>query len=395
MKALKRPGRYGDGGGLYLVVTKSGSKQWVQRIVIDGKRRDLGLGGFPTISLRAAREKALDNKTLVRMGGNPLVQITMTTPTFKEMAQQYISLTAPRWRSPNTRIHWERSLENYVYPLVGGLPVDRIERGQVLQILTPIWTVKSETGRKLRRRMRAIFAAAMAHGHIELNPAGEIIDAALPSMPAVKAHYRALPYQDVPAALETVDESPASWPVKLAFRFLVLTAARSGEVRGATWDEIDLDAATWTIPGSRMKAGREHRVPLSTQAIAALRAALPMRDDSNLLFPSTRTNRALSDMTFTKLLRDVGLADRATAHGFRTSFKTWCMERTNVSWAVGESALAHTLGNSTEAAYARSDLFEKRRNLMQNWGEYVAPLELSLEYEARQVQGQKFKQPEA
>ena len=371
VNSLKKPGRYGDGRGLYLVVRPSGSRAWVQRIVIDGKRRDMGLGGFPDISLQSAREKAEANRTDVKMGGNPLAQITMTAPTFQDMAQQFIDLNAPRWKNAKTRIHWQQSLENYVYPTIGNLPVNRIERGVVLRILLPVWTQKPETARKLRRRMRAVFAAAMAHGHININPAGEIIDAALPKMPSVKAHYRALPYEEVPGALEIVDASTASLPVKLAFRFMVLTAARSGEVRGATWEEVDLEAATWVIPADRMKAGREHRVPLSTQALEALRAAWPMRDDSNIIFPSTRTRKRLSDMALTKLLRDVGLASKATAHGFRTSFKTWCMEQTNISWAVGEAALAHTVGNSTEAAYARSDLFKKRRTLMQQWADYV------------------------
>ncbi len=212
----------------------------------------------------------------------------------------------------------------------------------------------------------------MAHGFIELNPAGEVINAALPPMPAVKAHFRALPYGDVGKALETIEGSSSSLSSRLCLRFLVLTAARSGEARGTLWHEIDFEEREWRIPAARMKSGVEHRVPLSDVSMDVLQQALNLDDDSGLVFPSTlKPGRPLSDMTLTKILRSVGLADRATVHGFRTSFKTWAMERTDTPWAVGEAALAHTLGNSTEQAYARSDLFERRRTLMQQWADYL------------------------
>ena len=213
----------------------------------------------------------------------------------------------------------------------------------------------------------------MAHGFVEHNVAGEAIDGALPPMPQVREHLRSLPYQEVGAALRTVEASNASLSARLCLRFVVLTAARSGEARGATWDEIELDAAEWRILGGRMKAGAEHRVPLSDAALAVLAQARPLREESDLVFPSpVAPGRPLSDMTLTKVLRTTGLADRATVHGFRSSFKVWCMERTDTPWAVSEAALAHTLGNMTEQAYARSDLFEKRRALMQRWADFVA-----------------------
>ena len=372
VKALKKPGRYGDGAGLFLVIRPSGSKSWVQRIVVDGKRRDLGLGGFPALGLKEARERAAANRIDIATGGNPVTtRRKVTAPTFENMAERYITVNTPRWRHWKTSANWMQCFERYAFPVIGALPINRIERGLVLQVLEPIWTVKPAIARKLRQRIRAVFGYAMAHGHIESNPAGEAIDAALPSMPAVKAHFRALPYEAVGDCLKMVEASNASLPVKCCFAFTVLTATRSGEARGATWDEVDLESATWTIPGDRMKAGHEHRVPLSQQALEVLRVALPMRNDSNLIFPSTRTMRPLSDMALTKLLRDLGMAGKATVHGFRTSFKTWCMEQTNTPWAVGEAALAHTLGNSTEAAYARSDLFQKRRSLMQEWADFV------------------------
>ena len=203
---------------------------------------------------------------------------------------------------------------------------------------------------------------------METNPAGEAINGALPPMPKVKAHLRALPYQEVGAALETVSASEASLPSKLCFRFLVLTAARSGEARGATWDEIDLQGTVWRIPSERMKAGVEHRVPRVGQALDLLGEASALRDEAGLVFPSPlKPGSPLSDVTLTKVLRSTGLTERATVHGFRSSFKNWTLEQTDTPWAVSESALAHILGNSTEQAYARSDLFERRRALMQLW----------------------------
>ena len=260
-------------------------------------------------------------------------------------------------------------------PTLGNTALDRIDRSDVLRVLTPIWTTRPETARRVRQRMRTVFLWGMAHGFMETNPAGETIDGALPAMPKVKAHLRALPYQEGGAALEVVESSQASVAARLCFLFLVLTAARSGEARGATWDEIDLQGQEWRIPSQRMKAGMEHRVPLSRQALDLLREASALRDESGLVFPSPlKWGSPLSDMTLTKVLRSVGLAERATAHGFRSSFKNWTLEQTDTPWAVSEAALAHMLGNSTEQAYARSDLFERRRALMQRWADFQSAI---------------------
>ncbi len=265
-------------------------------------------------------------------------------------------------------------MERHALPSLGSLRIDRVRRMEVLDVLTPIWTCKPETARRIRQRLRRIFAWALAHGFIDHNPAGEVIDGALPPMPAVRQHFRALPYIETGEALRKVDESPASLSSKLCFKFLVLTAARSGEARGAQWKEVDLEGAVWTIPGERMKGGVEHRVPLSRQAMEVLSGAPILRDGSGLVFPSpTMAGRELSNMTLTKILRSTGLAERATCHGFRTSFRTWTLEQTNAPWAVAEAALAHGLGNGVEKSYARSDLFERRRGLMQAWADYVLP----------------------
>ena len=373
VKALKEPGRYSDGGGLHLYIGKAGRKSWVLRITIDGRRRDIGLGGVPSVSLARAREKAADNRAAVAEGRDPLAdKHAPAIPTFKEAACAVHEANKPRWRNARHIASWMQTLERHAMPTLSNRPLDRLDRGDVLRVLTPIWTTRPETARRVRQRMRTVFRWGMAHGFMETNPAGEAIDGALPPMPKVKAHLRALPYQEVGSALETVDAIQASIPAKLCFRFLVLTAARSGEARGATWEEIDLQDQVWRIPSERMKAGMEHRVPLSVQALDLLGEASALRDESELVFPSPlRPGSSMSDMTLTKVLRSTGLSERATVHGFRSSFKNWTLEQTDTPWAVSESALAHILGNSTEQAYARSDLFERRRALMQLWADYL------------------------
>ena len=372
-KALKDPGRYSDGGGLHLYISKAGSKSWVQRITMDGRRRDIGLGGFPSVSLALAREKAAEKRAAVAEGRDPLAdKRSPAMPTFREAARAAHEANRPRWRNTKHITSWMQTLERHAMPKLGNIPLGRIDRGEVLRVLTPIWTSRPETARRVRQRMRTVFRWGMAHGFMESNPAGEAIDGALPPMPKVKAHLRALPYQEVGAALETVEGSQASIAAKLCFRFLVLTAARSGEARGARWDEVDLQEKVWRIPSVRMKAGKEHRVPLSGHALKLLGEATEMRDESGLVFPSPlKPGAPMSDMTLTKVLRATGLAERATVHGFRSSFKNWTLEQTDTPWAISEAALAHILGNSTEQAYARSDLFERRRTLMQQWADYL------------------------
>ena len=372
-KALKDPGRYADSGGLHLYISKAGRKSWVQRITIDRRRRDIGLGAFPSVGLAQAREKAADNRTAVAEGRDPVAEKhSPAMPTFREAARAVHAANKPRWRNDKHSASWMQTLERHAIPSLGNSPLDRIDRGGVLRVLTPIWTTRPETARRVRQRMRTVFLWGMAHGFMETNPAGEAIDGALPSMPKVRAHLRALPYQEVGAALEAVESSQASVAAKLCFRLLVLTAARSGEARGATWDEIDLEGQEWRIPSQRMKAGMEHRVPLSRPALDLLHEASAWRDATGLVFPSPlKWGSPLSDMTLTKVLRSVGLAERATIHGFRSSFKNWTLEQTDTPWAVSAAALAHFLGNATEQAYARSDLFERRRALMQLWADYL------------------------
>ena len=237
-------------------------------------------------------------------------------------------------------------------------------------MLTPIWIAKPGTARRVRRHIRATLKWCPAHGYVEFNAAGEGIDGALPKVPAVKSHFRALPYAELSAALEVIHAGRANPTTKLALRFLILTAGRTSEILGATWDEMDAEARVWRIPGQRMKAGTEHRVPLSTPAMDVLERAEAFEDGSGLVFPSSfRRGRKLSNMTLTKVLRDTGLAKRSTVHGFRSSFRDWCAD-TGKPREVAEAALAHTVGG-VEGAYFRSDLFERRRRLMDSWAAYL------------------------
>lgn len=372
-KAIKAPGMYGDGGGLYLNVKPGGARSWIQRVTMAGRRREMGLGSFPVVGLAAARALALANKTALAEGRDPFAENERGgMPTFREATERTFAASKPHWRSGKHVDKWWRSLESYAFPILGDMPVDEIGREDVLRVLTPIWGSKQETARRVRQRIRTVLKWSMAHGFVDFNMAGEVIDGALPPQRRIVQHMRSLPYVEVADALRTVEASRASIPAKLCLRFLVLTAARSGEARGATWDEVDMDAREWRIPAERMKASNAHRVPLSDAAQNVLEQAAPFRDESNLIFPSVvKLGSQMSDMTLTKVLRSTGLAERATVHGFRSSFRDWAAECTNAPHAVMELSLAHTVGSSVEQAYARSELIEKRRALLQQWSDYV------------------------
>ena len=372
-KSTREPGRYGDGRGLYLTVSPGGSKAWLLRIAIDGRRRDVGLGVYPDISLAKARQLSEAHRVAVAEGRDPLADKRRAKmPTFAEAAVKVHEANLPRWRNGKHTQQWLATLELYAFPVIGAMRVDRIERRDVLSILTPIWAAKPETARRVRQRIRTVLKWAQAHDFVEHNSAGEGIDGALPPMGRSKEQFRALPHAEVPAALDTVEASPASMAAKACLRFLILTAARSGEARGATWAEIDMDAREWRIPGERMKGGQAHRVPLSDAAVAVLTEAARLRDASNLIFPSPRkAGRPLSDMSLTKLLRDTGLADHATVHGFRSCFRDWAAECTNAPHSVMELSLAHSVGGAVEQAYARSTLLERRRALLAEWAAYL------------------------
>ena len=354
------------------MVKPSGTRSWVVRLIVNGKQRDIGIGGYPGVSLADARLRAAEMRADAIEGNNPTgADRTSDAPTFADAARVVHEMNLPRWRNKHAANEWLASLERYAFDRVGNVPMQLIERSDIIAVLSPIWTTKPETARRVRQRIRKVMQYGMAHGWVETNPAGEAIDGALPSMPKVKNHQRALPYSDVPAALDKIAHSQASEASKLCLRFLVLTAVRSGEARGARWSEVDAESATWTIPAERMKANGEHRVPLSRQAVDTLESARALDDGSGLIFASPlRRGEPLSWQALLKLLRTYDMD--TTVHGFRSAFKTWCIEEAATPWAVGEAALAHVVGNSVEAAYVRSDLFEQRRQLMQDWASFVA-----------------------
>ena len=281
VKNLSKPGSYTDGGGLMLKVHKSGGRQWLLRLTVNGKRRNMGLGGFPDVGLAEARRRAQKMRAAIQEERDPISERKAlaaappppAVPTFQDVAETVIELRAPTWTSERHETQWRASLRIHAMPTLGHKPIDSITSGDVLSVLTPIWHVKASTANRLRQRMSTIFDYAIAMNLRPDNPANGGVRAALPRLPLRRRHHPALPYSEVPDALAAVEASQSDEVTKLAFYFLVLTAARAGEVRGATWDEIDLDAATWTVPAERMKARREHRVPLSEQAVDVIERA--------------------------------------------------------------------------------------------------------------------------
>ena len=371
VEAAARLGRHGDGHGLYLYVKPSGAKSWVQRLSVHGRTRDMGLGGYPLVSLAEARQAAFDNRKLARDGGDPLaLKRKADVPTFEAAAAAVIELHRPGWRNAKHAAQWNATLTEYAFPRLGALSVGAITTADVMGVLMPIWQAKPETARRVRQRIGAVMKWSVAQGYRADNPAGDAIGQALPRHNGNgRRHHRALPHGEVAAAIAAVRASGAGVATKLAFEFLILTAARSGEVRLAAWAEMDIDAAVWTVPAERMKSGREHRVPLCARALAILAEARAIRDASGLVFPGTRGGKPLSENSLSKLMRDLGMD--AVPHGFRSSFRDWAAETSDAPHAVMEAALAHVVRDKVEAAYNRTDLFERRRMLMNRWAAYL------------------------
>ena len=321
------------------------------------------------VTLARARQKALANARIVSEGRDPRDRASRA-PTFEQAVETVIAIHAENWKDGGkSAAQWRASLRHYAVPKIGARRVDRISTADVMEVLLPIWSTKRETARRVRQRIGAVMKWAVAQGYREDNPAGDAISAALPKNSVRRQHQKALPHAQVAEALGRVRASKAHRATALAFEFLVLTACRSGEVRGARWDEVDDAASTWTVPTARMKAKLEHRVPLSSHAVAVLEQAREIADRSGLVFPSP-TGRVLSDSTLSKLVRELGIG--AVPHGFQSSFRDWAAERTDVPREVCELALAHVNSDRVEAAYRRSDLFDRRRELMQAWSDYLA-----------------------
>lgn len=380
VRRIATPGLHAVGGvsGLHLKITDTGSKSWVLRTTVGSKRRDIGLGSYPSVSLAEARERAREVRNKVWQGIDPLAERAalrrtqaQAIPTFDQCARRFMENKRHEFRNVKHVAQWESTLTQYASPVIGKLPVNEVELPHIVRVLEPIWLTKTETASRLRGRIESVLSWATVAGFRSGdNPArwkGHL-DAVFPKPGKVKAveHHDALPYQQMPAFFAALREREG-----LAARmveFCVLTAARSGEVRGACWNEIDLDAATWTIPGNRMKAGKEHRVPLAPAAVELLQA-LPREGD--LVFTAPRRGQ-FTDTALTKVLRRMKV--EATIHGMRSSFRDWAGETTGYPREVIEHALAHRLKDKAEAAYARGTLFDKRRELMQAWADYLDTL---------------------
>ena len=379
VKTISKPGRHGDGDGLYLHVAPSGTKSWVQRIVINEKRRDIGLGSYPAVSLAQARSLAADIRSAVAEGRDPLAEKqaakeaarnpSPSVPTFAEAATRVIELRRPTWSNPKHAAQWESTLATYAFPVIGEMTVNEITAADVLAVLEPIWTVKNETATRVRQRIGAVMDWAVQHGYCLYNPVGKGLLNVLPSFQREENHFPALPYEQVGWAVGLVRESNANLLTKLAFEFLVLTAARSGEVRHANWEEILWQRRTWQIPAIKMKSRRVHQVPLSDRATEVLTEAWQISGPDGLVFPAVPNGKAMSDMTLTALLRRLGVP--AVPHGFRSSFTDWADEQWPEYSEAADKALAHEERSKTRRAYKRTDLFNLRIGLMQKWADYV------------------------
>ena len=378
-KAATKPGSYVDGKGLMLVVKASrdgGSvrRSWVLRLQVDGKRRDFGLGSADDVSLAEARDKADALRKQARAGIDPVAQkradklARLTIPTFKKAAEETHGEQKKAWRNAKHKDDWLSSLRLYAFPALGEIRIDLIDAPMIRDVLMPIWLAKPETARRVRQRIKAVIGWAASNGY---RPALDmsVMDAGLPKQPRRDGHFAAMDWDAVPDFVAKVRKESETVG-RMALLFTLLTACRSGETRGAVWEEFDLEAATWTIPASRMKAGREHIIPLSAPALAILERAKGLRAGrkGEPVFPG-RGRKPVSDMTMTKVMRDAGQS--ASVHGFRSSFKDWASENTSFPDAVSEAALAHIDGNKTRRSYRRTDFFKMRIDLMAAWAAFV------------------------
>jgi integrase len=367
IRSLTEPGYYGDGDGLYLRLIRQGVGSWVLRTRVHGKKVEIGLGSMKDVPLAGARVAAAQKRAVARAGGDPRQDKAKRIPTFKEAAEtvhrDHILATSGNGKH---KAQWINTLTVYAFPSIGHLPVDKVEQADILRVLRPIWLTKAETARRVRQRLERIFAWARTAGYrTGVNPVDDV-EHGLPSQKVKTQHFHALPWQELPALMARLDHVDTI--SSLALRFAILTCARSGEVREATWSEIDLDTALWTVPAERMKAGVEHRVPLTPETMAILAKMQGL--DAKLVFPGQKLGRPMSDMTLTALLRRLKVESDGkivTAHGFRSTFRDWVSEATDISGDLAEHCLAHRVGGAVQRAYARSDLLDKRRKLLEAW----------------------------
>ncbi|MET0248424.1 MAG: integrase arm-type DNA-binding domain-containing protein [Sphingobium sp.] len=371
---LAKPGTYGDGNGLFLKVSRTGGASWLLRVQHEGKRRDIGLGSAKLVTLAAARAKAAEARKATREDGRDLVaekrKAKAESVTFREAALTYHETHKNQWSNIKSEDQWINSMEAYAFPSLGSKPVGSVTAGEIIAAISKVWTQKPETGRRVKQRLRAVLTFAHARGWRTTEAPTDALAAGngLPKQRSGK-HHAAMPYADVPAFITRLRAAGGTWG-RLALEFVILTAARSQEVRLATWSEIDLGTGLWTVPADHMKMRIEHVVPLSPNALAVLHSASAIkREGTNLIFPGMNGG-AMSDMTLLGVLRR--MKEATTVHGFRSSFRTWVAEVTNFPGDVAEAALAHQNPNEVERAYQRGGMLDKRRKLMDAWGAYCA-----------------------
>lgn len=371
--SLAKPGRHSDGGGLYLSISANGGKRWVFLFRWNGKPTEMGLGSAQTVPLKQAREFAQSARAVLACGNNPLEARNAEKPklqTFGECAQDYVDLNKSEWRNAKHIAQWSSTLKTYCAS-IWNIPVAQVETEHVLSILKPIWTTKAETASRLRGRIERVLASAKVRGlRTGENPAlwrNHLADVLPSRRKLTRGHHKALPYGELQDFLVKLRERPAV--AARALEFAILTAARSGEVLNAEWTEVDLDARIWTVPAVRMKAGKQHRVPLSTQAVQVLKG-LQLEASGRFVFPGQKPDKPLSSMALAMALRRMNVD--VTAHGFRSTFRDWAAEQTSYPNEVAEMALAHTIKNAAEAAYRRGDMLEKRKDLMEIWARYCS-----------------------
>ncbi len=366
------PGRHGDGSGLYLVVDPSGARRWIVRVTVKGQknrkgaplRTDFGLGGADVVTLNHARERALEYRRMAKAGLNPRFNAQREIPTFEELSRQVHIDRLPTWKNAKHGQQWLNTLRDYAFPKIGRMPVDSIDQPEVLMCLAPIWTEKHETAKRLSQRIKTVLDVAKSKGFRSgENPVTAIREGkVLPTVKAKVQHHDAMPWQEVPAFYAELQIRSAM--AAKALQFTILTACRTSEVLEMKWPEVDVDAHLWTIPAERMKGGQVHRVPLTEEMLAILEPLRALASD--YVFEGQKRHQPLSNMSMLMLLRRMR-QNGVTVHGFRSSFRDWAAEASNAPRELAEAALAHQVGSDVERAYARSDLLEKRRELMELW----------------------------
>jgi integrase len=389
VRNLKKPGRHADGNGLYLEIDLSGARRWILRIVVHSRRRDIGLGGARNVSLGDARAVAAHMRRLAREGGDPVAErrkARTVIPTFKEAAQKVHAETLSNWKNEKHAASWLTSLETHAYAVLGNRRADQIETSDILKVLSPIWLTKAETARRVRQRIHTVLDWVRVAYSLPGANAVDGVERGLPKQLERNEHFAAMAYAEVPGFIKRLQRRSDADMATLAFEFLVLNASRTNEALSARRKEIDLGRAMWTVPPERIKTGVEHIVPLSTRAVAIVKRALELGgEDEDLVFPSRKRGKPLSNMVFLMMLRRMKL--KVTTHGFRSSFRDWAAEETEFPDFVVEKALAHAIDNKVEAAYRRGDLLKKRRELMGEWANYCSGKQTSATANDRPLEG--------